>query len=68
MSWLFVLIQQLRQFIIPIIVLFAFGRGDRNDLWGLVAIIAGVGITIGIAAGLLGRRRSGSGPDRPEPG
>ena len=38
MSWLFVLIQQLRQFIIPIIVLFAFGRGDRNDLWGLVAI------------------------------
>jgi putative membrane protein len=38
MSWLFVLIQQLRQFIVPIIVLFAFGRGDRNDLWGLVAI------------------------------
>ncbi len=38
MSWLFVLIQQLRQFIVPIIVLFVFGRGDRNDLWGLVAI------------------------------
>ncbi len=38
MSWLFVLIQQLRQFIIPIIALFAYGRGDRNDLWGLVAI------------------------------
>lgn len=38
MSWLFVLIQQFRQFIVPIVVLFLFGRGDRNDLWGLVAI------------------------------
>jgi putative membrane protein len=38
MSWLFVLIQQLRQFIVPIVVLFLFGRGDRNDLWGLVTI------------------------------
>lgn len=38
MSWLFVLIQQLRQFILPILVLFLFGRGDRNDLWGLVTI------------------------------
>lgn len=38
MSWLFVLIQQLRQFIVPIVVLFLFGSGDRNDLWGLVSI------------------------------
>jgi putative membrane protein len=38
MSWLFVLIQQLRQFLVPIVVLFLFGRGDRNDLWGLVSI------------------------------
>ena len=38
MSWLFVLMQQLRHFIVPIMVLFLFGRGDRNDLWGLVAI------------------------------
>lgn len=38
MSWLFVLIQQMKQFIVPIVVLFLFGRGDRNDLWGLVAI------------------------------
>ena len=38
MSWLFVLIQQLRQFIVPIVVVFLFGRGDRNDLWGLVTI------------------------------
>ncbi len=38
MSWLFVLIQQLKQFIVPILALFLFGRGDRNDLWSLVAI------------------------------
>ncbi|MFZ5635408.1 MAG: PH domain-containing protein [Pseudomonadota bacterium] len=38
MSWLFVLIQQLRQFILPLLALFLYGRGDRNDLWGLVAI------------------------------
>jgi len=38
MSWLFVLIQQLKQFILPILALFFLGRGDRNDLWGLVAI------------------------------
>ena len=38
MSWLFVLIQQLKQFIVPILALFFLGRGDRNDLWGLVAI------------------------------
>lgn len=38
MSWLFVLIQQLKQFILPLLALFIFGRGDRNDLWGLVAI------------------------------
>ncbi len=46
MSWLFVLIQQLRQFIIPIIILFAYGRGDRNDLWGLVAICVLAAISI----------------------
>ena len=38
LSWFFVLIQQLKQFIVPILALFFFGRGDRNDLWGLVAI------------------------------
>jgi len=38
MSWLFVLIQQLKQFILPLLALFFLGRGDRNDLWGLVAI------------------------------
>ncbi len=38
LSWLFVLLQQLKQFLIPLLVLVVFGRGDRNELWGLVAV------------------------------
>ncbi len=38
LSWLFVLLQQLKQFLIPLLVLLVFGRGDRNELWGLVAV------------------------------
>ncbi|WP_342316640.1 PH domain-containing protein [Lysobacter sp. FW306-1B-D06B] len=42
MSWLFVLVQQLKQFIVPLVVLLAFGRGDRNELWPLI----GVGVLV----------------------
>ena len=43
LSWLFVLLQQLKQFLVPIVVLVLFGRGGRaggfdNELWGLVAV------------------------------
>ena len=38
LSWLFVLVAQLKQFILPLLVLLFVGRGDRNDLWGLVAV------------------------------
>lgn len=38
MSWLFVLLQQLRHFVLPLVVLFVFGRGDRNELWGLIGV------------------------------
>ncbi|QIL19298.1 PH domain-containing protein [Thermomonas sp. HDW16] len=38
LSWLFVLIAQLKQFILPLIVLLFAGRGDRNDLWSLIAV------------------------------
>ncbi len=37
-SWLFVLVQQLKQFLLPLLILLLFGRGDRNELWGLVAV------------------------------
>lgn len=38
LSWLFVLVAQLKQFIVPLVVLLFAGRGDRNDLWGLLAM------------------------------
>ena len=37
-SWLFVLLQQLRQFIAPLLALVVFGRGDRNALWPLIGV------------------------------
>jgi len=37
MSWLFVLLQQLKQFILPLIAAFFFG-GDRNELWSLIGV------------------------------
>ena len=36
-SWLFVLLQQLRQFVVPLVAAFFFG-GDRNELWPLVGV------------------------------
>jgi len=46
MSWLFVLLQQLKQFIVPLAALLVFGRGspDRygNELWPLI----GVGVLV----------------------
>jgi len=41
-SWLFVLLQQLKQFIVPLLVLVFAGRGDRNSLWPLI----GVGVLV----------------------
>lgn len=40
MSWLFVLLQQLKQFIVPLVLIFVFGRsGERNDeLWPLIGV------------------------------
>lgn len=37
-SWLFVLLQQLKQFLIPLMALLFFGRGDRNELWPLIGV------------------------------
>src|SRR3546814_1904972 len=38
MSWLFVLLQQLRQFVVPLLVLVFLGRGGRYQLWSFVAV------------------------------
>jgi putative membrane protein len=37
-SWLFVLVQQLKQFALPLLVLLVTGRGDRNELWPLIGV------------------------------
>ena len=47
LSWLFVLLAQLKQFILPLLVLLFAGRGDRNDLWGLIAV--GVLVALSLA-------------------
>ncbi|RYF69199.1 MAG: hypothetical protein EOO29_33850 [Comamonadaceae bacterium] len=47
LSWLFVLLAQLKQFIVPLAVLLFAGRGDRNDLWGLIAV--GVLVVLSLA-------------------
>ena len=36
-SWLFVLLQQLRQFVVPLVAAFFFG-GNRNELWPLIGV------------------------------
>ena len=38
LSWLFVLIAQLKQFIFPLVALLFFGGGNRNELWPLIAV------------------------------
>ena len=42
MSWLFVLLAQLKQFVVPLLAVLVFGRGDRNELWPLI----GVGVLV----------------------
>ncbi|MFK3647967.1 PH domain-containing protein [Lysobacter enzymogenes] len=38
MSWLFVLVQHLRQYVVPLLILIFLGRGDRNELYSLIGI------------------------------
>ncbi len=40
LSWLFVLILQLKQFAFPLIILLFTGRGDRHELWPLIGVAA----------------------------
>ena len=38
MSWLFVLLRQLKQFIIPLLAFLIFGQGDKDEMYSLVFI------------------------------
>ena len=47
LSWLFVLIQQLKSFALPLVVLLFTGRGNSWELWGL----AGAGVLVLVSLG-----------------
>lgn len=60
MSWLFVLVQQLRQFILPLLALVVFGQGSRDELWPLV----GVAVLVVASVWQYATYRYGIGSDR----
>jgi putative membrane protein len=37
-SWLFVLVQQLKQFALPLLILLFTGSGDRNEFWPMIGV------------------------------
>jgi putative membrane protein len=48
MSWLFLLLAQLRQFAVPLIALLVFGRaGERAGAWELIGVIAAFVLALG---------------------
>lgn len=46
MSWLFVLVQQAKQFVVPLVALVVFGQGDRNELWPLIGVAVLVVVSV----------------------
>ena len=45
-SWLFVLVQQLRQFVVPLLVLLVFGGRSDGHGWALMGPLVGVGVLV----------------------
>ncbi len=49
-SWLFVLVQQLKQFIVPLVALLLFGsRGGREGFWSVTGPLIAVGVLVVIS-------------------
>lgn len=49
-SWLFVLLMQLRQFLLPLVALVVFGnRGDRDEMWSYGAAVVVIAVLVGIS-------------------
>ena len=47
-SWLFVLLMQLRQFLLPLVALLVFGnRGDRDQMWSYLAALVVIVVLVG---------------------
>lgn len=50
LSWLFVLLQQARQFFIPLVLVVFFGqRGDREDGYAHLASLAAIGVLVAVS-------------------
>ena len=46
-SWLFVLVQQLKQFIVPLLALLVFGgSGGREGFWATLGPLIAVGVLV----------------------
>ena len=45
-SWLFVLLQQVRQFVLPLLVLLVFGRRGGGDDWTTLAPVVAMGVLV----------------------
>lgn len=49
-SWLFVLVQQLRQFILPLLAVLVFGsRGGREGIWNVIGPLIAIGVLVVIS-------------------
>ncbi|WP_228886011.1 PH domain-containing protein [Stenotrophomonas rhizophila] len=49
-SWLFVLLMQLRQFLLPLVALVVFGnRGDRDEMWSYLAAVIVIAVLVAIS-------------------
>jgi putative membrane protein len=46
MSWLFVMLEQMRTFLLPLLAFVLFGRTDRNELWSAVVLCILVAVSI----------------------
>ncbi len=49
-SWLFVMLMQLRQFLLPLVALLVFGgRGDRDEMWGYLTTLIVIAVLVAIS-------------------
>ncbi len=49
-SWLFVLLMQMRQFLLPLVALLVFGnRGDRDEMWSYAAAVVVIAVLVGVS-------------------
>ncbi|MGH8087070.1 MAG: PH domain-containing protein, partial [Stenotrophomonas sp.] len=49
-SWLFVMLMQLRQFLLPLVALLVFGnRGDRDEMWSYLTTLIVIAVLVAVS-------------------